>query len=152
MLILAIDPGTACGWALMRDGLLIDSGVWRLKKPNERAGVRYVTLTSELTELLETSAIPDLLAYEDVRAHAGTDAAHVYGGIVATIQHWCETYGIKYQGVPVGTIKKTMTGRGNASKVDVIAAVKERYNLTAKHDQADAIAIAYTASQKERLC
>ena len=46
----------------------------------------------------------------------GTDAAHVYGGFLATLTSWCEQRAIAYQGVPVGTIKRFITGKGNADK------------------------------------
>ena len=44
--------------------------------------------------------------------HAGTDAAHVYGGFLATLTAWCEEAGIAYQGVPVGTIKRHVDRQG----------------------------------------
>ena len=43
---------------------------------------------------------------EEVRRHAGTDAAHVYGGLMATLTAWAELRGVPYEGVPVGTIKR----------------------------------------------
>ena len=46
-----------------------------------------------------------------------------------------------YQGVPVGTIKRFITGKGNADKQAVIAAVKERGFSPADDNEADAIAI-----------
>ena len=48
--------------------------------------------------------------------HAGTDAAHVYGGLLATLTAWCEQNTDPYQGVPVGTIKRLIAGKGNADK------------------------------------
>ena len=39
--------------------------------------------------------------FEEVRRHAGTDAAHLYGGFLATLTSWCEQHGIAYQGVPM---------------------------------------------------
>ena len=37
---------------------------------------------------------------------------------------WCEHHGIPYQGVPVGTIKRHIAGKGNADKQAVIDAVR----------------------------
>ena len=76
-----------------------------------------------------------------MRRHAGTDAAHVYGGFLATLTAWCEQHGIAYQGVPVGTIKRYATGKGNADKQAVIAAVRARGFEPADDNEADAIAI-----------
>jgi hypothetical protein len=61
----------------------------------------------------------DAVYFEEVRRHAGVDAAHAYGGFLAHLTAWCEHHQIPYQGVPVGTIKKHATGKGNASKEDM---------------------------------
>ena len=49
--------------------------------------------------------------------------------------------GIAYQGVPVGTIKRFIAGKGNADKQAVIAAVRARGFSPADDNEADAIAI-----------
>jgi Holliday junction resolvasome RuvABC endonuclease subunit len=49
--------------------------------------------------------------------------------------------GIPYQGVPVGSIKKHATGKGNASKEMMIAAAKARGFRPADDNEADALAI-----------
>ena len=46
-----------------------------------------------------------------------------------------------YQGVPVGTIKRFATGKGNAGKDAVVAAVRARGFSPADDNEADAIAI-----------
>ena len=51
------------------------------------------------------------------------------------------TIEIPYQGVPVGTIKRHITGKGNADKQEVIAAVRERGFSPADDNEADAIAL-----------
>ncbi len=51
-----------------------------------------------------------------IRRHLGTDAAHCYGGFLAVLSAWCEENNIPYQGVNVKTIKRFITGKGNASK------------------------------------
>jgi len=92
------------------------------------------------------------VAFEEVRRHIGTDAAHVYGGMMATLTRFCEENQIPYEGIPVGTIKKHIAGKGNASKDDVISAVNFRFGLNhstpvVDDNEADALAIAhYVAS------
>ena len=54
---------------------------------------------------------------------------------------WCELNSIAYQGVPVGTIKRFITGKGNADKDAVIAAVRARGFNPADDNEADALAI-----------
>jgi Holliday junction resolvasome RuvABC endonuclease subunit len=79
--------------------------------------------------------------HEEIRRHLSTDAAHVHGGLLATLTAWCEQRGIAYQGVPVGTIKRFIAGKGNADKQAVIAAVRSRGFNPADDNEADAIAI-----------
>ncbi len=47
-------------------------------------------------------------------------------GRVATLTAWAELRGIPYEGVPVGTIKRHATGKGNAAKEAMIAAARAR--------------------------
>ena len=141
MILLAIDPGTACGWAVMAPERSPLYGTWDLRtKRHEGAGMRFLRLRRYLEE-----AIPgcDLVAYEEVRRHAGTSAAHVYGGIVAEIQATCEVLRVPYTAVPVGTVKKHATGKGNAGKPAMIRAAESRWGLEGlTDDQADALWIA----------
>ncbi len=77
--------------------------------------------------LAEVAALSDGVArvvFEEVRAHAGTDAAHIYGGFLAHLSAWCEERSIAYQGVPVATIKRYATGKGNADKAKMVAAIE----------------------------
>ena len=83
--------------------------------------------------------------FEEVRRHVGTDAAHIYGGLMATLTTWAELRDVPYQGVPVGTIKRHATGKGNAAKEAMIAAARARGYNPADDNEADAIAILHWA-------
>lgn len=83
--------------------------------------------------------------FEEVRRHLGTDAAHIYGGLLATLQAWCEENSIPYRGVPVGTIKKHATGKGNAGKTEMIEAAKSRGFSPKDDNEADALALLHYA-------
>ena len=83
--------------------------------------------------------------YEAVRRHAGVDASHAFGGWLAILTAWCEHHGIAYEGVPVGTIKRHVTGKGNADKQAVIAAVKALGFNPADDNEADALALLHWA-------
>ena len=66
---------------------------------------------------------------------------HVYGGFMATLTAWSEQRGVPYQGVPVGTIKRHATGKGNADKAAMIAAVAGPRLPPTDDNEADAIAL-----------
>jgi len=145
--IIGIDPGTACGWAVLReeDGERVASGVWDLRpRRHEGGGMRYLRVRRYLRELLEAYP-PVEVAYEEVRAHLGVDAAHVYGGIVAAVTGLCEEVEVPYEGVPVATIKRTATGKGNAAKPAVKAAAVTRWGEVADDNEADALWVAEVA-------
>ena len=79
--------------------------------------------------------------YEEVRRHIGTDAAHVYGGLMATLTAWAELRGVPYEGVPVGTWKRRVCGKGNADKATVVSAMRARGFSPTDDNEADALAI-----------
>lgn len=136
---LALDLGTNTGWALRRDGTTI-SGTASFKVGRyEGGGMRYLRFQRWLDELARDGV--DSIWFEEVRRHAGTDAAHVYGGLLATLTAWCEHHGIPYSGVPVGSIKKHATGKGNANKDAMIAAAVARGFTPVDDNEADALAL-----------
>lgn len=144
MIVLALDLGNRCGWSLFDTGQHIGSGVWTLQSDRQRrfegAGMKWLRLGLCLDEILRTR-LPQKVAVEEVRAHAGTDAAHAYGGALATVTMWCERHGIPYEGIPVATVKRHATGKGNAKKDAMLAAARARWSfLTIEDDNhADAL-------------
>lgn len=144
--ILALDLGTQTGWALAsRDGS-ITSGSQSFKPQRfEGGGMRFLRFKRWLTDIKQCNDSIEQVAFEEVRRHAGVDAAHAYGGFLAHLTAWCEHHNIPYQGVPVGTIKRHATGKGNASKGDMIVAANRRGHAPADDNEADALAILYWA-------
>jgi crossover junction endodeoxyribonuclease RuvC len=152
--ILAIDPGLSCGWALYQKGVGAESmvsGVWNLSGPGGD-GLRFVRLADHMKHqlvVLTSAKGGAVVAYEDVRRHLGTLAAHVYGGIIATVQSTCETFEVPYIGIPVGTVKKLATGSGRASKEQMLLACAKRWagSRVTDHNEADARFIALAAAR-----
>jgi hypothetical protein len=140
--ILALDLGTTTGWALRGHDGLITSGTVSFRPGRfDGGGMRFLRFANWLTELDRLSGPIAAIWFEEVRRHAGTDAAHVFGGLLATLTTWAELRGIPYEGVPVGTWKRCVCGKGNAGKDDVVAAVRARGFSPADDNEADAIAI-----------
>jgi len=140
--ILALDLGTTTGWALRSSDGLVTSGTASFKSGRyDGGGMRYLRFTNWLGELERLSGPIAAIWFEEVRRHAGTDAAHVFGGLMASLTSWAELRGIPYQGVPVGTIKKHATGKGNAPKQAMIDAARNRGFSPTDDNEADAIAI-----------
>lgn len=107
----------------------------------------FVRFRQHLEELRNTGVA--MVFFEEVRAHTGTTAAQVYGGFLAHLTAWCETQEIPYRGVPVGTIKLHATGKGNAGKDAVIAAMVEKGHKPTNDNDADALALLYWATEQK---
>jgi hypothetical protein len=140
--IVALDLGTTTGWALRNADGLITSGTVSLRHSRfDGGGMRYLRFANWLAETDRLSGPIAAIWFEEVRRHVGTDAAHVYGGLMATLTAWCEHHCIAYQGVPVGTTKRHATGKGNADKAAMIDAARAKGFSPADDNEADAIAI-----------
>ncbi len=144
--ILALDLGTTTGWALRGHDGLITSGTASFRPGRfDGGGMRYLRFTNWLTEIDRLSGPIAAIWFEEVRRHAGTDASHIYGGLMATLTAWAELRGVPYEGVPVGTWKRCVCGKGNARKDEVVAAMIARGFVPATSDEADALAILHWA-------
>lgn len=140
--MLALDLGTKTGWALRAHDGLLTSGTVSFKPGRfDGGGMRFLRFTNWLTEIDRLSGPIEAIWFEEVRRHAGADASHIYGGLLATLTAWAELHGVPYAGVPVGTIKQHATGKGNSDKAAVIAAVRAHGFSPADDNEADAIAI-----------
>jgi hypothetical protein len=103
--------------------------------------MRYLRFRGWLDGIAADAGGIGAVHYEEIRRHLSTDAAHVHGGLLATLTAWCEQHSIPYQGVPVGTIKRFIAGKGNADKAAMIAGVRARGFAPGDDNEADAIAI-----------
>lgn len=140
--ILALDLGTQTGWALASRDKSITSGSESFRPGRfEGGGMRFLRFKRWLTEIKNSVDGIDAVYFEEVRRHVGVDAAHAYGGFMAHLTAWCEHHQIPYQGVPVGTIKRHATGKGNADKPAMLAAMRARGHSPVDDNEADALAL-----------
>lgn len=143
--ILGLDLGTSCGYAycfVNKDNIFkpkIYAGQLDLSAgPYDSGAIRFIKLRQFLAVIK-----PDLVAFEDVRytppntgfqsvgaviARAAT-ACEWFGALKATMATWCEAQGIPSTGIPIGTIKKRATGKGNANKADIISACNKEFGM-----------------------
>ncbi len=144
--VLALDLGTTTGWAIRTmDGQFAHGFASFKPSRYEGGGMRYLRFKRWLGELRQLATDIHSIYFEEVRRHAGVDAAHVYGGLLATLTAWCEHHNLPYQGVPVGTIKRHATGKGNAGKDEVIQAMRSLGHSVKDDNEADALALLHWA-------
>lgn len=150
--IACFDLGTQLGWCIGRGGKVTISGTRSLITERlSGAGMRYVLFQNMLDEMQELYGPIGVVYFEEVRKHKGTTAAHIYGGLISTLMKWCEDNEIPYMSVPVQTIKKHISGKGNASKDEVIDNVKSLGHKPRDDNEADAIALYYTVINQSVL-
>ena len=158
--LIGIDLGTSCGWTkgiMVGDDWAMLSGIFDLSvRHGESKGMRFLRFEKSLKELIGPEAdLPKecrpVIVYEDVRFFRGAAASSVYMGLRAILQRVCAELELEYLPIPVGTLKKTATGKGNASKDEVVAAAKLRWpdwrpeNPKHEDDEADSRWLVVTA-------
>lgn len=157
-LVVGIDIGSNCGFAVLDGSTRVASGTWRLWVDKDRRDKnpewwRWDRLEIELGELLaqlrEDYDLSELtVVFEDVRRHpgGGTKAAHVYGGLRAVLELFCGREDIPCEGIAVGTWKRVATGKGHATKLEYVKAMNSRFRLrmtvAKREDEAAALGVA----------
>ena len=140
--ILALDLGQRTGWAVRASDGQIASGTEEFRHDRwQGGGIRFLRFKRWLTDLKNCVGALDLVVFEEVRRHVSVDSSHAYGGWLAILTAWCEHHCIPYQAVPVGTIKRHVTGKGNADKAAVLEAVRRLGFNPGDDNEADAIAL-----------
>jgi Holliday junction resolvasome RuvABC endonuclease subunit len=145
MTICALDLATKTGYASSASGIVTSGVFCCASKPKEPWGAKFLRFRGWLRDWLEQEK-PDALAYEEVRRWSSGDAAKAYCGLRAVMLMECYIRSIPVQGYAVGTVKKHFTGKGNATKQEMIDEACRRYgNHITSDDEADAIAVLSTA-------
>lgn len=150
--VLAIDVSKAStGWASMqfapRDARygLID---WTKPGPSSW-DVVFARFHAWLMAELGTSYRPHVIAFEQlIGQHKSHTTAHRHGGWEAIILAVCARERVGWMAVPPSTVKKHITGFGNAPKDAVAEVMRSRYSglgPDTPDDVTDALAIATTA-------
>ncbi|WP_334159577.1 hypothetical protein [Achromobacter insolitus] len=148
--ILALDLGTKLGWAMLPRGGQITHGTESFApRKSWSPGQRWQRFRTFLHEVVSRHNI-HVIAYEDVKRHVGTDAAHAYGAFLALTELVADSHRVRLVPVGVGTIKKHWTGKGNADKGAMEAQARARGFRPETDNDADALAILHWAVAQER--
>jgi crossover junction endodeoxyribonuclease RuvC len=140
--ILALDLGQTTGWAVRNADGAITSGTAEFKPSRfEGGGMVFLRFRALLQEVDETAGRICAVYFEEVAAHRGVAAAHAYGGFLAHLTAWAEAAKTPYRGVPVGIIKRHVTGKGNADKAAVTTAIRALGFDPVDDNEADALAL-----------
>ena len=146
--ILALDLGTRTGWAFS-DGKRIESGVqvFDLQR-GESPGMRFIAFMRWLDKMFEMTAF-GLCAFEQSH-HRGGYATHLGENLVGRVEEFCAQMKIEHASVHSATLKKWITGKGNADKSALMIEANHRFpdrNVT-DQDEADALCVLAWAMDK----
>lgn len=158
MRILALDLATKTGYACW-NGERVESGVQDFSlKRGESPGMRYLWFNRWLDNILlqphhrldekgnyvgssPIVSFVELIVYEACHNRGGA-ATEVANGFTTRVQEFCARYDIEHASVHTATLKKRSTGSGRASKDEMIAACRKRWNIEPIDDNhADALMI-----------
>ena len=139
--ILALDLATSTGWAARTEDGGLESGTVNFKpKRGESDGMRYVRFRSWLNTILDVVK-PSLVVYEAPH-HRGGAATMVLVGLETRVHEVCATRNIEYTNVKTSTLKKHATGKGNASKAEMMASAETVLGRPPiNDDEADAVCV-----------
>ena len=150
--VLGIDPGLiVTGYAVVAFGrgepAIVEAGAIRTSD-KASMGERIAQIHSDISEILAEMK-PDLAAVEQLYAHykhprTAILMGHARGALLLA----CEQAGVAIRDLSATNVKKSLTGNGHASKLQVqrsIQAVCKLDELPSPPDVADALAIALCA-------
>lgn len=151
--ILGIDPGTAItGWGVLEELEAIDFGCIR-PKPSMKLSNRYRILFEGVKELIERFK-PTAVAIETQFMQKNFQSAMKLGMARGVIVLAATLAGIPVYEYTPTEIKRSVTGRGQASKIQVqkmIASLLNLSSLPQPEDAADALAAAICHHHRARF-
>ncbi len=152
-MILALDIGTKLGVYFEGDidtstkDLIKDQGILGGNDPYMKylkniKDIRFSSFYKWLDYIIQEVEITQI-CYEEAAFQQG-HAIPIYHGLIGILKAVCIEHHVPYIGIPVGTIKKTFTGKGNCNKQDMMNKC-DKLNIKYDDDNgADAYATYYT--------
>jgi len=141
MKILALDPAVKFGWAISTTLYGMENFT---PKSGESSGFKLIKFKAFLTKILTTEKI-ELVVYERAGGRFKNDIMS-HAQWVAIIETVCIEQNVQYRAYSSGEIKLFATGKGNASKADMIKSAVRMYKKPIKDDNiADALHLLHLA-------
>lgn len=109
---LSLDLGSVFGYAIGKNGFIIDSGEVALNTKHAHPGHRWCKFQEWLYQYKDVNEI----LFEDVPGFKSGDAAKNYGALRAVLDIFSLQHGIRMGALTPGQIKGDFTSNGNAKK------------------------------------
>jgi crossover junction endodeoxyribonuclease RuvC len=158
MKILGIDPGLrVCGYAVIDAGIgsfkLVEAGVFK-SDSSATLAKRLNQIAGDLSSILDNHK-PEVVAVEQLYAHYKHPRTSILMGHArGVILQKAEESGAEIKDFAATRIKKSLTGNGRATKVQMQRSIQTLLGLTETpepNDVADAIAIALCCSNESNV-
>jgi Holliday junction resolvasome RuvABC endonuclease subunit len=148
-MILAIDAATKTGWALIKSGMVYESGVQDFsKKRGESNGIMFIRFRRWLGDMIIDTK-PDLIIYEQSGVFRSGAASEISHNLTGRVQEIAEASFLQYAAYAPKALKKFATGNGNADKPAMIKACEQKSGKVVKDDnEADAILLGLMAYEE----
>ena len=149
---LALDIGTATGWALAADHRIIASGTMLFqKKPKDHPGKRLNEFWNWLAEKWsplsgDCTGVQEVF-YEEVIGFSGHTDSNLFQRFYGQLERWAYLANVPLSGIHPVTLKHRFTGSGRAKKIDVCRTALNlgwpngEVGTDRFHDEADAVAL-----------
>ena len=144
--LLCLDLGSKTGWALMsRFGGSITSSTWHYRPTSSppHPGEVFSAYHEFLGSLVHDAGVQHIVYEIPFHRGANRRTELVMVGLEAMTLAVAQVYSVPVDSINAATIKKRVTGKGNAKKPEVAAALRVRGLLQkeAGDDESDAIAV-----------
>lgn len=148
MNILALDLAQTTGFWHHNNGT-ISTGTREFKRTYfDGGGIIFFWFQQWLETMYAGYGHFDIVAFEAVHRHKGTIAAHSYGGFMATLQAFCESKQVPYEGIDALDIKQFWCGSRGAKKQHMIEECRRRGYDPYDDNEADATALGHLVAHK----
>lgn len=142
MCTLALDQALTTGWAIRDDSGEIYFGHVRLRQTRHPGSV-FAHFRAWLLKMVEDWE-PDKIVCE-CPVGKFYKAVQMGAGLRAVVAQVAEECGLPFDDVAPKSVKKHITGNGNASKTDMLKRIRELGHDVGTSDEADAVGILLTA-------
>lgn len=144
MTIIALDLGSVTGFAVKSQHGL-SHGTLNFKKKGKFADSGYKALYDFLGTFLEGPHLHRDLEIIVEKPHAGRFIApvRILFGLLAIVHLFADLFQVKLTEYSPKEIKKFWTGKGNASKEEMVVETQKKFPSVTDHNQSDAISLMY---------
>ncbi len=140
MRILGVDPGLhITGYAILDEMELVNCGKIHLKGDWKESLFEASESLKEKVKELRPDEVALESSFAGVNPSSSLKLAHLRGAII----YMSMLFGLRVYDYSPATVKKSITGKGDASKTEVRNYIRRIFRQVEGYDEADAVAVAF---------